>query len=181
VKRIIQHPHYDKDTNNYDLALLELNGSAPETPIAIFSGFSSATITTSLAGQTATTIGWGSTSPSGETYPERLQEVNLPIISNSTCETAYPGLITGAMLCAGYPYGGKDSCFGDSGGPLMVKVDNQWLHAGVTSWGNGCAQPGYYGVYARNTEALSFIKQYVPDASFLPETPTVISPILLLL
>lgn len=76
------------------------------------------------------------------------------------------------MLCAGYSYGGKDSCSGDSGGPLMVFIDEQWVHAGVVSWGYGCAQSGYYGVYARTTQAINFIKQYVPDASFAPSPVT---------
>jgi len=172
VKRIIQHPDYNDYTLNNDFALLELTSNTPQAPISIYSGLPSSGISNSLTGEIATIVGWGSTSPYGDIYPEKLQQVELPIISNNTCNYSYPGQITDNMLCAGYSYGGKDSCYGDSGGPLMVFIDEQWVHAGVVSWGYGCAQSGYYGVYARTTQAINFIKQYVPDASFVPSPVT---------
>ena len=33
---------------------------------------------------------------------------------------------------------------GDSGGPLQCKIGNKWHLAGITSFGSGCAKPGYY-------------------------------------
>lgn len=47
------------------------------------------------------------------------------------------------MLCAGYASGGKDACQNDSGGPL---VEDSTI-VGIVSWGNGCAQADYPGVY----------------------------------
>jgi secreted trypsin-like serine protease len=172
VKQIIQHPDYNSSTDNYDFALLELTTNAPQTPVGIYSGSPSAGISSTLTGETATVIGWGNTSPDGYNYPERLQQVALPVVSNTTCDASYPGDITTNMLCAGYSYGGKDSCQGDSGGPLVLFIAGQWVHSGVVSWGYGCAQPGYYGVYARTTEAIDFIKEYVPDVSLYPESKT---------
>lgn len=45
------------------------------------------------------------------------------------------------MFCAGSP--GHDACFGDSGGPIIRGS----VLTGLVSWGVGCAEPGYPGVY----------------------------------
>lgn len=42
--------------------------------------------------------------------PGTLQEVSVPIVSNSDCNNAYNGRITSNMICAGVARGGKDSC-----------------------------------------------------------------------
>jgi secreted trypsin-like serine protease len=49
------------------------------------------------------------------------------------------------MVCAGSDT--ADSCQFDSGGPLLVRG----RVAALTSWGHGCAKPGYPGVYTRIT------------------------------
>lgn len=40
----------------------------------------------------------------------KLQCLNIPILSDEDCDNSYPGMITDAMFCAGYLEGGKDSC-----------------------------------------------------------------------
>lgn len=42
--------------------------------------------------------------------PNRLQCLNVPIVSDEDCEKAYPGMITRRMVCAGYMDGGRDAC-----------------------------------------------------------------------
>ncbi|ELT97374.1 hypothetical protein CAPTEDRAFT_190556 [Capitella teleta] len=59
-----------------------------------------------------------------------------------------PSSIYDGMNCAGIEAGGKDACQGDSGGPLVYKNGDAFEEVGIVSWGQGCAQEGYPGVYA---------------------------------
>ncbi|XP_042252499.1 serine protease 33 [Thunnus maccoyii] len=99
-----------------------------------------------------------------------LQEVQVPIISQSSCQEMYRMHPTEKvdilydMICAGYQEGGKDSCQGDSGGPLVCQmVNGTWVQAGVVSFGLDCAQPNQPGVYTRLTSYSSFIRYSIPE------------------
>uniref|UniRef100_A0A3P8TP71 trypsin n=1 Tax=Amphiprion percula TaxID=161767 RepID=A0A3P8TP71_AMPPE len=86
-------------------------------------------------------------------YPDRLMCLDVPILSDSSCRSSYPGQITSNMFCAGFLEGGKDSCQGDSGGPVVCNGQLQ----GVVSWGYGCAQRNKPGVYAKVCNYNSWI------------------------
>ena len=85
-----------------------------------------------------------------KTVTDKLQALDLPILPDSYCDmnsVKYPFLQfdPDSMICAGFPQGGKDSCQGDGGGPLICNGELQ----GITSWGIGCADIGHPGVYTR--------------------------------
>jgi trypsin len=105
-------------------------------------------------------IGVGTTSANGATSDFLLQ-VDVNYISNNQCNNFYgQGSIQGnVMICAGVPNGGKDSCQGDSGGPLFDEASRKQV--GVVSWGIGCAEASYPGVYARLSGAEDWIKGVV--------------------
>lgn len=43
--------------------------------------------------------------------------------------------------------GGKDTCYGDSGGPVYIRMsDNTWRVFGITSYGEYCGGGGYYSM-----------------------------------
>ena len=73
------------------------------------------------------------------------------------CIDNYSGDVIGeVMICAGEA--GKDSCQGDSGGPMTAgEYVGIPYHVGIVSWGYGCAQAGYPGVYSQTDAFLDFI------------------------
>jgi suppressor of tumorigenicity protein 14 len=74
-------------------------------------------------------------------------------------------MVTDTMFCAGGNRdAGKDSCGGDSGGPLMAKVidptgQSVLVQAGIVSWGptDGCGLIDYSGVYVKLTRFSDWI------------------------
>ncbi len=153
VDKVIQHPDYNKQPQDWDFALVHLKGASKFTPVALNK--------TELTGNVdLVTAGWGYTEENG-TIPNVLRKVTVPMVPAETCSAAYPGSITDRMICAGLDAGGKDSCQGDSGGPLIVGAGTQRALAGVVSWGEGCARPNKYGVYSKVTAALAWINGIV--------------------
>jgi secreted trypsin-like serine protease len=163
VSEITMFPGYQSPEFGKDVALLKLSTpltlSANVTPIGIVTAADAAAGLTN-PGVNATVTGWGTLS-SGGNSPDQLQEVTVPLISNADANAAYQpeGItITGDQLGAGLiGIGGKDSCQGDSGGPLVVQTANGPKLAGVVSWGFGCADPRFPGMYARVSSFEDFI------------------------
>ena len=53
---------------------------------------------------------------------------------------------------------------GDSGGPLVaLQSGSEPQQIGIVSWGEGCALPGKYGVYANVRNLRAFLIRTVPD------------------
>ncbi len=148
--QVIKHPGWNSNTMENDFALVKLSGDSKFAPIAL----NSAEITSKVDFVTA---GWGTTSEGGS-LAKNLMKVTVPFVDHETCLKAYPD-VTESMICAGYPQGGKDSCQGDSGGPLVVGTGSNMKLAGVVSWGEGCARPNKYGVYAKVNYALKWINE----------------------
>lgn len=136
------------------------------------------------SGDNATVIGWGSTVGYREgevakpNFPAQLQQVNLPLVANETCNQNYidearrigldvtpdAQIINDTMIYAGgLPQGGIDACAGDSGSPLFVKDDQgEAFQIGVVSFALGCAAPNVPGVYARVfSEAGNWIRETI--------------------
>jgi secreted trypsin-like serine protease len=166
VAQILVNPGYSTPSRGHDAALLRLStpldlSTTSARPIAI------ATPADRSAGRTdpgvnATVTGWGTLSSNGSS-PDVLQEVTLPIVSESATEQAYGQDITDDQIAGGVlGVGGRDSCQGDSGGPFTVSDGNGGrLLAGIVSWGNGCADARYPGLYSRVSSFASWIQSNV--------------------
>lgn len=102
-----------------------------------------------------TACGWGQTTTTSSS--DRLQCVDLQVISNAQCRQTFGPLHTqDQILCVATP-GGKSICYGDSGGPL---VHNNLL-VGVSNFvsAKGCTA-GYPSGFARVTSHLNWIRQH---------------------
>ena len=174
IANTYSHERFDGSTLEYDFCLLQLETKVEGVePIPLISD---PTLDDEpldgITSREVTTIGFGSDTPyngpgrtvfrkkpvkdSLKTY--ELMEVEVYV--DDSCgeydsynnNLGYPNVIyPESMVCAGVPGGGKDSCQGDSGGPLIGfnPTNNQMELCGVVSWGYGCADGRYPGVYSR--------------------------------
>ncbi|XP_078360500.1 CUB and peptidase domain-containing protein 1-like [Oculina patagonica] len=158
VDKIIIHENYSSATLEHDIALLKLKTKAtldagvglvclPDENFAL------------EPNKTCYITGWGLLSE-GEPIPSFiLQEASVPIVFQRQCENSYPGHIHRSMICAGFDEGGVGACEVDDGGPMVCEFSGKWYLEGVTSWREGCARPGAYGVYAN----VRYLKSWVED------------------
>lgn len=172
VAQIIRFPGYSSPESGRDAALLRLSSAldlsgARARAIAINTDNA-----LTNAGVNSIVTGWGDLREGGSS-PDTLQAVTVPIVSNDDASDAYQQNITADQLAAGVlGVGGRDSCQGDSGGPLTVaNSSGVRVLAGIVSWGNGCADPNFPGLYARVSSFATWINQNVslnaaPTVSF---------------
>jgi len=137
------HPQWNTQDLSSDLALIEL-----PSPMEFNDYISPSCMP--MAGDTAdetelvTVTGWGKPSDSAGGISPVLRCVDdLPIISNKDCNDVY-GIVGSGVVCIDTT-GGKSSCNGDSGGPLimkagMTKAGQLWNQVGIVSFGSsaGC-------------------------------------------
>uniref|UniRef100_A0A8C9LX12 Peptidase S1 domain-containing protein n=1 Tax=Piliocolobus tephrosceles TaxID=591936 RepID=A0A8C9LX12_9PRIM len=136
--KIIRHPKYNGNTLNNDIMLIKLSTPAVINDYCLISG-------------------WGNTLSSGANYPDKLQCLDAPVLTQAKCKLSYPFRITSNMFCVGFLEGGKDSCQGDSGGPVVCNGQLQ----GVVSWGYGCALKRRPGVYTKVYNYVDWIKDTI--------------------
>jgi uncharacterized repeat protein (TIGR01451 family) len=166
VATIIAHPLYLAGaTLANDIALLELNEPVTGiTPIRVATPADAARF---AVGTTAQIAGWGNRLPqTGVDLPYVAHKASVPIVDLATCNERYSGGLNESLhLCAGqYSSGGIDTCQGDSGGPLMVPDGSGGLlHAGIVSFGTGCAWPNFPGVYAKTASFADWITAQIND------------------
>ncbi|KAG7305982.1 hypothetical protein JYU34_008549 [Plutella xylostella] len=166
----VNHPEYNTPYHANDVTILKL-----ATPVVFDDLKRNARIPAPVYpiadGAELTVIGWGSLYTDGPA-PEILQEVQLNKVDTKICAERYRTLnaelpphyirypdVTDTMLCSGIDAGGKSSCHGDSGGPVLLNED---IVVGIVSWSHqNCGEPMYPGV---NTLVSAFSDWIVANA-----------------
>ena len=151
IRTRVIHPNFNSNTLRYDFQIVALKAFSTKVAVNKFSKPFNGVMT---SGETLTVMGFGAINVQGNQYPTYLKEVNVSYIPPSTCVSKYfpaskfgKGYIdTATMTCARGV--NKDSCFGDSGGPLMNQKGQQ---VGIVSFGYAdidgqCADNDYAGV-----------------------------------
>lgn len=155
VTSLVPHEKYEDDSNDYDIAVFKVNEpfrfnnvtqplKLPEDPRNVTTDW-------------GLVAGWGYFIDDDPVLSEYLQYVILPKVSREECVKDYEDQfeIPEHQSCYGFREGGKDSCKGDSGGPL---INLQHFGIGITSWGADCGEPGLPGVYTNLLDFLDWVK-----------------------
>ena len=172
VTGLFPHPGRDRSTMSNDIAIVAfskgIQWSSSVLPICLASP-GSPTFPSLLwnEGEEGVVSGYGDDIEMGYLEPSyTLQEVVVPVVSHKECARHYENsfhnvkgfsINSTTQICAGAT--GTDSCYGDSGGPLTVDVEGRFYLAGVVSFGRGCAQRGFPGVYTRVEPYLPWIRE----------------------
>lgn len=157
------HPNFTSPAKGYDIALIKVKLTKDQAKDVSYIKYNS---DASLFGDfwldSLTAYGVGNTTSIGEIFEKEIRTVDLPIVATQECKSLYPtAKIDGDIICAGYIIkGGKDTCRGDSGGPLISQNLNSGpMIVGITSWGQGCGQKNKAGVYTR----ISSYEQWIEN------------------
>ncbi|CAK6444781.1 unnamed protein product [Pipistrellus nathusii] len=185
VGEIVLSPQYLGATA-FDIAMLRLTSpvsySKSIQPICVFASFKEFQNRSDCW-----VTGWGDIQENTDLpSPYSLQEVEVGIINTSMCnhmfsEPSFRHNIWGDMICAGDDKGGKDACFGDSGGPLTCERKGLWYQVGVVSWGVGCGRPNRPGVYTNVSTHFRWMQRLIARGRIHRPSPWLVLLLLLLL
>ncbi|XP_015605959.1 transmembrane protease serine 9 [Cephus cinctus] len=154
IKSAVIHEDYDPGTLANDIGILVLNDPADNFRTVCLPKKNA------LLPASGTIIGFGQFGIDNKTKVCILQEATVNVYSYSECrhfKVPFNNFDLPGDICAGNPEGGVDSCSGDSGGPLLEERDNRFTIRGIVSFGIGCGDEGWPGVYTNVDYYLDWI------------------------
>ncbi|KAG7297997.1 hypothetical protein JYU34_018756 [Plutella xylostella] len=172
IETVIAHTGYSPSTLVDDIALLRLSEPADFSQLNMMPICLPVTPelqAQNLVGSRTVVAGWGSTED-GLLQSPVLLKVKVPVISNEDCRAYFKKhpKIYDRQICAG-GLDNKDSCGGDSGGPLLypgVLGTNGVKHIqrGIVSFGSKkCGVAGYPAIYTRVAYYMDWILDNITD------------------
>lgn len=166
------HPLYNPDKFIYDICIIEtecmqLNNPSLRAPVCLPS------IKDHIKGRNrfdeevlpCFTAGWGVTAfkYAGPEYSDKLMFIRVEAFTKFFClqNSDYQlfQIHDGSQFCAGnLDTLTQDTCYADSGGPLVCIKDEHPILYGITSTGIGCGNPKYPGIYTKVANMMDFIE-----------------------
>jgi V8-like Glu-specific endopeptidase len=166
IVEIVRHPSYgiSKGKLGSDLALLKLENRVEGIRTLPLSN----TLGSIRAGTMTRTMGWGRTADRG-LRSVSLRTVDVPVVSKESINAIqiYGEELKVDSLLAGDSEGERDTCEGDSGGPLLERDrrHGEWRLLAVVAGGSdlGCAIAGAPGLYTAIQSHISWIESVVVE------------------
>ncbi|KAJ2950824.1 hypothetical protein O0L34_g9095 [Tuta absoluta] len=144
IAEVIPHPEYNKPAFDKDVAVMKtvepMEFTETIQPIDLpWRG-------RAMRGGTEIVVsGWGRTKQGASSIPDRLMDVQIPVVYYAECLTVYATVLTRNMWCGGnFFLGGQGTCQGDSGGAAI----QDGMAVGIVSFGRGCGQALSPSVFA---------------------------------
>lgn len=170
-RAVYVHRDFRPGTSDFrhDIALVELvTNITPNRYFPISLGSAPRT------GSIVVASGYGLQGENGP-YATELKSVKLVTKSTRSCKAlesrdVIQYIRTKRHVCAvapGYPtQSGKDSCYGDSGGPLMYKQSSRLVQFAITSFATGqCGEAGSHAYYTRVSAYRRMISDRINSAA----------------
>ena len=104
--------------------------------------------------------GFGKKRESAPTSIHELKVSQIPMQPDAYCQDLYRDKYNSNIeFCAGDLSGQTDTCKGDSGGPVAIKISKEFFQIGITSAGIGCARKNMAGKYVKLSMFTDWIKR----------------------
>lgn len=155
VDAIVVHPEYRERLGfRADAALLHLAQPVAAHQVAL------AWPRLPAPGRRLQAAGWGAINAEGDTLALNLRSVGLRLLPGRRCRRAWgKEFVPGWMVCVSADHG-RDTCGGDSGGPLTVRQGGHTRLLGIVSFGGLlCADADWPGVYTRVSRVRPWVQQ----------------------
>jgi trypsin len=134
----------------HDAAILLLEGASTVEPVELGS----------LADGMTFSLGWGKEAPAGSPECGRRVAELAPAMADDCAEAARRvgrHFSTEAQLCLRPIKGSRNTCAGDSGGPVLQRQGMKLAVVGLTSWGT--CRRGDVGVYVRTDQLRGWLAE----------------------
>jgi secreted trypsin-like serine protease len=164
VNRLAAHDDYNVMTLDNDIGLMRLTERIQSYSDNITPACLARSVRQPYVSHPLIVAGWGATlnQTSRVLLTDELRQTILTVMSD--CSRVYKNFNVKKQVCVGTEDYSSDSCDGDSGGGLFQKQSDdkdRWILTGIVSYGNGCAEKGYPGVYVRVSAYYDWIQKSI--------------------